>query len=426
MIAHEQLAKGVSKHSLSEAWVVCFFAGLFFLFEFIQLSSFDALNHWVQKFYHLQSSQVGLLGSSFLWGNVLFLLPAGLLLDKFGPRQVILWSLAVSILGLAVFSFSPIFSLAFIGRLMSGIGNAFCFVSLVVLVSRWFPGNKQAFAMGILVNMAFLGGMFAHTPLVWLLENFGWKIVMSGNVLFGLVVFALIFLFVKDAPQCHSDKNSLHDKHVGFWQGFKTIFHIQNIGAGIYTSCLNLPIMVLCALWGIQYLQVVHHLTIVQASNVVSMIFFGSMIGSPLAGWLSDRLQRRKRMMWIGGILALLLCYPLCGLHQSLSVVQLMLIFFSMGCVTSTQVVSYPLIAESNSAVYAGRACSLASMIIMGGGMCAQILFGWLLTRHQEFNSIPTDEAFRGAMLMFPVSILLALLMLVFMKETYCKHHLEQ
>ncbi|NBX84961.1 MAG: MFS transporter [Gammaproteobacteria bacterium] len=424
MTAQVQVASGIDKPSLLQAWLVCFFAGLFFLFEFIQLSSFDALNHWVQNFYHLKASQVGLLGSSFLWGNVLFLLPAGLLLDKFGPRKVILWSLGASVVGLAIFAYSHVFTLAFVGRLMSGIGNAFCFVSLVVLVSRWFPGHRQAFAMGILVNMAFLGGMFAHTPLVWLLETFGWGIVMTGNVIFGVIVMVLIMIFVRNEP--HDYQHTSHVDAITFWQGFKKIFHMQNIGAGVYTSCLNLPIMVLCALWGMQYLQIVHHVTVVQASNIVSMIFFGSMIGSPLAGWLSDRMRRRKYMMWIGGILALVLCYPMCCMKQSLSVSELMFIFFSLGCVTSTQVVSYPLIAESNSAVYAGRACSLASMIIMGGGMCAQMIFGWLLNQHQMVDAVPTEEAFRGAMMMFPISIMLALLMLVFMKETFCKHHLER
>jgi MFS family permease len=174
-----------------------------------------------------------------------------------------------------------------------------------------------------------------------------------------------------------------------------------------------------------QYLQIVHHVTVVQASNIVSMIFFGSMIGSPLAGWLSDKIRRRKQIMWIGGLLALILCYPLCYMKHALPVSELMLIFFCLGCVTSTQVVSYPLIAESNSAVYAGRACSLASMIIMGGGMCAQMVFGWLLNQHQMVDAIPTEETFRGAMIMFPVCIMLALLMLVFMKETFCKNHLE-
>lgn len=63
--------------SLKKAWVVCFIASLFFLFEFIQLSSFDALNHYIASYFHLNASQVSFLGSAFLWGNVLFLLPAG-------------------------------------------------------------------------------------------------------------------------------------------------------------------------------------------------------------------------------------------------------------------------------------------------------------------------------------------------------------
>ena len=55
--------------------------------------------------------------------------------------------------------------------------------------------------------------------------------------------------------------------------------------------------MVLCALWGASYLQVVHHLPDMAASNVVSLIFMGSVIGCPLVGWLSDSQGRRKPLM---------------------------------------------------------------------------------------------------------------------------------
>ena len=182
-------------NSLRKAWFVCFIASLFFLYEFIQLNSFDALNQFLTAHFHLSASQLSLLGSSFLWGNVIFLLPAGVLLDRFGPRKVILISLGVAIIGVCIFGFSHTFILAFMSRLLTGIGNAFCFVSLVVLVSRWFPAYKQAFAMGTLVNMAFLGGMFSHTPLVWLLGHFSWKALMLGNMFFGLLVWSLIFLF---------------------------------------------------------------------------------------------------------------------------------------------------------------------------------------------------------------------------------------
>lgn len=409
--------------SLKKSWVVCFIASLFFLFEFIQLSSFDALNHDIADYFHLNTAQVSILGSAFLWGNVLFLLPAGVLLDKYGSRRAVLVSLSVAVLGVLMFASTSHFAIAFFARLMTGVGNAFCFISLVVLVSRWFPANHQAFAMGVLVNMAFVGGMFAHTPLVMLIQIFGWKNIMWANVFLGLLIWLLIYLTVENYPSYRAAEfsKSSFENH-GFSQSLKHILTIQNIAAGVYTSCLNLPIMVLCALWGMQYLQVVQHLSVYQASNVVSMIFLGSMIGCPIAGWCSDQWRKRKPIMWIGVLLSFILTIPLMMTQHIWSMMSLMSIFFILGLATSAQVLSYPLIAESNASAYSGRACSVASLIIMGGGMLAQMLFGYLLGLHAEASGQLSLEQFHCAMFLFPVSILLAIGSMFLLKETYCCH----
>ena len=419
MLASQQMGPD----SLKQAWLVCFVASLFFLFEFIQLSSFDALNPYIVQFFHLNSSQISLLSSAFLWGNEFCLLPAGLLLDRIGPRRAILWSLGLSILGLMIFASSHFFMLAFLGRFITGVGNAFCFVSLVVLVSRWFPASKQAFAMGALVNMAFIGGMFSHTPLVLLLSLFGWQTIMWAMVVFGLLVSILIFRTVTDYP-LHKEAIYLAAKaqHIPFWQGMRQVLNRQNIFSGLYTSCLNLPIIVLCALWGIQYLKVVHGLSLVMASNVVSMVFLGSMLGCPFFGWLSDKLGNRKPVMWFGAVMTLLLCIPLC-FYGPLSHSLLMLLFFLLGCVTSTQVVSYPLIAESNLPLFSGRACSIASLIIMGGGMIAQMIFGYLLSLRHTGRLDVGD--FKIAMYLFPMSVLIALFSMMLLKETHCRSLVE-
>jgi MFS family permease len=423
-----KLELGQKKNHLSikAAWLVCFVASLFFLFEFIQLSSFDALNHFIANYFQLNASQISLLGSAFLWGNVIFLLPAGLLLDKFGSRRTILYSLAVSILGVVIFAIAKSFALAFLARFMTGIGNAFCFVSLVVLVSRWFPSNKQAFAMGILVNMAFVGGMFAHTPLVMLLHAYGWQNIMWANAVLGALIWVLIYQFVKNYPEHLSEKYA-HSSHesLGFFESLKYIVTSQNVSAGLYTSCLNLPIMVLCALWGMQYLQVVQGMTVYQASNAVSMIFLGSMLGCPLAGFISDKIQKRKPVMWVGAWCALVLSIPLVLSDYHLSFSAMMFIFFSLGVVTSAQVISYPLIAESNASQYSGRACSIASFIIMGGGMLAQMLFGYLLSLNASPQQAVSVDQFKLAMYLFPVSIIIALIAMAVMKETNCHHQLE-
>ncbi len=412
--------------SIQKAWVVCFVASLFFLFEFIQLSSFDTLNHHISTQFQLNASKLSFLGSAFLWGNVIFLLPAGLLLDRFGSRRTILVSLSVSVLGVFLFSIAHSFTLVFIARFMSGIGNAFCFVSLVVLVNRWFPSNKQAFAMGVLVNMAFIGGLFAHTPLVMLLNQFGWQNIMWGNVILGLLILTLIYFYVENYPEQLASQYQQHGFQTdGFFSGLKHILTTQNIAAGLYTACLNLPIMVLCALWGIQYLQVVHHLSMYDSSNAVSMIFLGSMLGCPLAGFLSDKIQKRKPVMWIGALATLVLSIPLVLTQLNISPNLLMCIFFALGCVTSAQVLSYPLIAESNSMQYSGRACSIASFIIMGGGMLAQILFGYLLSFKGADTTHLSVAQFQFAMYLFPVSVLIAIVAMVLLRETNCRNHME-
>lgn len=418
--AMEYNEKGGNKVSRNP-WLVCFIASLFFFFEFVQLSSFDSLNQVIQATFHLNSAQVGMMGSAFLWGNVIFLVPAGLILDKVGPRLSILVSLSISIIGLVLFSFSSGFLIATFGRFLSGIGNAFAFISMVVLVSAWFEAKQQGFAMGMLVNMAFIGGMFAHTPLVYLLNSFGWHMLMLGNVLFGILVLLLIFGWVTDSPLGTRARDKQQNSSIGIYQVLKQILNWQNFSAGFYTCCLNLPILVLCALWGTQYLQVVHHLSMIQASNVVSMIFFGSMIGGPILGWLSDRFQNRKKVMIFGGVCALFLALPLTLVSNALSLSILTSIFFAFGFFTAAQVISYPVIAESNAQIFAGRACSFASMIIMGGGMLAQILFSTLI-QYAAQGQMANAYAFRVAMNLFPISILLALAVLLLMRETYGCH----
>ena len=415
-----------SSVSLKRAWLVCFVASLFFLFEFIQLSSFDALNNIVSKHFNLNASELSLLGSSILWGDVIFLFPAGFFLDRFGARKAILSSLFLSVLGILIFSMSNSFLLAFIARFMTGIGLAFCFIALVVLVSRWFPSRKQAFVMGALVNMAFLGGMFAHTPLIMLLHKFGWQHVMQANVLFGLGLLILVYGTVYDyPPQLESVFKQQAKQEVGLLASLKYIVNKQNIAAGLFTSCLNLPIMVLCALWGMQYLQIVHHFDTYNASNAISMIFLGSMVGSPLAGFLSDKIQKRKTIMWIGAICSLILasCLVLPGLV--LSPLSMMSLFFALGLFSAAQVLSYPLIAESNLLQYSGRACSIASLIIMSGGTVAQIIFGYLLRFKDPSSTVLSIEKFQFAMYLFPASMLIAIFAICIIKETNCRLSME-
>ena len=402
-------------------WLVCLSAGLFFLYEFFQLNLFDVINQPLRDEFHIDAAQLSWMSSTYVWANVLFLLPAGVILDRCSTRKVILAAMAICVLGPLGFALTTVFSWAAFFHAMTGIGNAFCFLSCVVLISRWFPPRRQALVIGCVVTMAFVGGMMAHTPLAYLCKQYGWRnaLLIDGGI--GAMIFVWIFFMVKNKPKTQSSTDVASEQS-GYASGFRQVLaNRQTWLAGIYTSCLNLPIMVLCALWGASYLQEVHQLSAISASNVVSLIFIGSILGCPLAGWLSDSLGRRKPLMLVGAIATLLTAIPLfTGI--ALSETILSMLFFALGLFTSTQVIAYPLIAESNREENTGVATGMASVIIMGGGGFGQVLFGLLMRQHAGVATQHYGIAdFQFAMWMFPIAAVVALVAILLTRETYCE-----
>ena len=407
------------------AWLVCLSAGLFFFYEFFQLNLFDVINQPLRDEFQIDATQLSWMSSAYLWADILFLLPAGVILDRFSTRLVILSSMLVCIIGTIGFALTHSFAWATFFHFLTGIGNAFCFLSCVVLVTRWFPPRRQALVIGCLVTMAFIGGMMAHTPLVYLNDRYGWRDALLIDGAIGVLFFVWIFFIVNDRPSDEQGVVGLQGQTVSpnFLQA---LANPQTWLCGVYTCCLNLPIMVICALWGASYLQVVHHLLPIVASNTVSLIFIGSIVGCPLVGWLSDRTGRRKPLMIAGALATFIIVIPLL-MGITLSAALLNTLFFALGLFTSTQVIGYPLIAESNSASNTGVSTGIASVLIMGGAGVGQILFGWLMQHHAgAVTQQYTVTDFQYAMWMFPIAAFIALLSILFTRETYCERREAQ
>ncbi|MDP1604104.1 MAG: MFS transporter [Legionella sp.] len=402
------------------AWLVCISAGFFFFYEFFQLNIFDVINQSLRHDFLLDATQLSWMSSTYLWADILFLIPAGIILDRYSTRHVILIAMSVCVIGTVGFAFTQSYLLACFFHFLSGIGNAFCFLSCVVLVSHWFSPQRQALVIGSLVTMAFLGGMMAHTPFAHLNEYYGWRNSLLIDGAIGILLLLWIAIIVKDRPKTLSVNH--RPQSLPILPAFlKALANRQTWLAGLYTSFLNLPIMVLCALWGASYLHVVHQVPEMAASNIVSLIFIGSIIGCPLVGWLSDSQRRRKPLMITGAVATLLTVIPLfTGIV--LSEIQLSILFFLLGFFTSTQVISYPLIAESNSAESTGAATGIASILIMGGAGVGQVLFGFMMQQHAGMvNNQYSVADFQYAMWIFPFTAIVALIAVLFTRETNCK-----
>ena len=395
----------------SQPWLVCMSAALFFFYAFIQMNMFNALGPQLLTHLQLTTTQLGNLSANYFYAYVLMLFPAGIILDNFSVRRVILITMSLCIISTLLFAFSSSYHQALACRFLTGLGAAFTLLAAIRLATRWFPARKMAFVIGCVVTMAMLGGTLAQTPLTLIADDFGWRHMLLLNALFGVVLLAIIGVFVRDYPANQRPDKDASVKHIGLFAAIgQVIRNAQNWWAGLYTSLMNLPILLLGAVWGGLYLTQADHLSRTNASLVVSMLFFGAIIGSPLVGWLSDRLGKRCVLMQYGAVLSFALVLVLMYIPHLLWF-ELMVIFLLLGVITSTQVLSYPLVAESNCSSVVGTAEGLSAVLIMSGGFL-QPLFGYLLQYHAAHpgsaHALYTASQLQHAMLIFPCAFLLS------------------
>lgn len=406
-----------------QAWVVCCCSALFFAYELIQMHMFSAINQDLVQVYGLSNTQLGILASVYLWANVLCLIPAGLVLDRVSTKRLMLGALALCVFGTMAFALVTHLWWAYLARFFTGVGSAFCLLACVRIATRWFPSTQIALITGMMITIAMLGGVFAQAPLAKLTELYGWRQALMIDSALGVMVMLLIVRFVQDAPNIELEQLRPRQP-LGFWQSICASYgRGQNWLAALYTSLMNMPIIILGALWGTIYLTQMHALSRVDAAVVNTMIFVGMIVGGPLMGWWSDRWHRRRGPMIFGSISSLLLVW---GLMQwtDLSFGVLSILFFSLGFCSSSQVLGYPVVSESNAPWLTATAVSIVSLLTQGGGIIYQPLFGWLLERRWDGTTIQGIAAFQwlnfyDAWWLLLIGFVAALIIAVSIKETY-------
>ncbi|KTD71011.1 MULTISPECIES: MFS transporter [Legionella] len=404
-------------------WIVCFAATLFFFYEFIQGNMFASIAANIMQDYQIQADKMAWLSSIYYLSNVLFLFVAGMVLDRFSIKNTLLVAMSLCVASTFLLAYSHSFYMALLCRFITGIGSAFCFLGPVRLASHWFPPKRMALVTGAIVTMAMAGGMLAQYPLTQLVILVGWRQAVQNVGILGFVMLVLMFFWIKERPK-NAIKPVAQPINV-IAAAKKAYFNTQYIRAAFYASLMNMAIAVFGAMMGTLYLVERLDINSAQASMVNGMLFLGAIIGSPLVGWISDKMGLRIMPMKMGVIASLLTLLAVLYLPVSYSVMAFL--FFLLGFFTSAQVISYALVAESSPPAMTATAVSVISILTQGGYIVYQNLFSYLLTNHGGMHMVDGTpvyllSAYQYAAIILPIGLLIAFLMLFGLKETHCQH----
>jgi MFS family permease len=210
-----------------------------------------------------------------------------------------------------------------------------------------------------------------------------------------------------------------------FYSGLKQVLRShQTWITAIYSALMYLPTPAFTALWGVPFLMTTYKMTATSAAFSTSMTFLGYAFGSPFFGWLSDRIGKRKPPMLVGTIAALIIITSVIYLH--LTMLALTINLFAFGFFSSAWLIAFSIAREINAPWVNATALGFVNMLNSLGGALAQPLIGFFLDLQwsgsmQDNTRLFTVTNFHWALAILPICLFVALLLLPFIKETYCR-----
>ena len=271
----------------------------------------------------LTPTEMGAITGAFFLAFAVAQLPAGVLLDRFGPRYTMSGLFLLAILGSLVFAYAKgMVGLTF-GRTLMGVGCAAGLMGALVAIARWFPEDRFASLSAALFTIGGVGTLLATTPLAALSAVIGWRgAFLSMAALTGLLAL-LLYAVVRDGPPARPLPVGARERPAEIWQGLKAVLGNRQLWCICAIQFVNYgTLLAVAGLWGGPYLNDVHGLDGLARGNVLLALNVAILVGVMAYGGV-DRLLNSRKSVITGGalltaaVLAVLAALPSLALWQA-------------------------------------------------------------------------------------------------------------
>jgi sugar phosphate permease len=251
--------------------------------------------------------------------GLVFGFAAGVVIDRFGPRRLMLAGILMA--GLALVGLGEVHGLGlfYFCYLLNALGYV-CGGPLPnqVMLSGWFT-TARGRAMGIAYLGIGVGGALVPLVAYALTQALGWRGALRA---LGLAMIAIAFpvaFFVREPPAAAAVAGAPLGpilRQPAFY--FLALASICSIGA-VGGTMQNLKL----------YLSLDRGLSQGQAARILSLILVGSIVGRLLMGWLADRWPKKQVMLLINAIVAATI--PLLAFSPTVGMLQVAALLFGVG-----------------------------------------------------------------------------------------------
>ncbi len=225
-------------------------------------------------------------------------IPAGHLLDRLGPRRVMVAGGVLMAIGQIMMAVTDSLALAILARVLLGAGDAPVLISVSRLITAWFPPRRVPVLVQVTGLVGQSGQLVTAVPVAWVLRELGWTPAFGALAAVGLLSAVAAAFWVR-LPEARERPGATPPdrlwiavrasaatagNRLGFWSHFLTPFSAN----------------VITLLWGVPFFVAGHGQSPTGASALLVVLTISAMISGPLAGVFTARHPLRRSWIVLG------------------------------------------------------------------------------------------------------------------------------
>lgn len=254
----------------------------------------------------LSPQMLGFANGSFFMALLVAQVPLGILFDRIGVRAAASALFVPMVAGAALHGIADSGWMLVAARFLVGLGCAGSFMSVIILIPRWFPQDRWSTMLGLVFGISQLGILASGPPLALATETIGWRqafVWCAGlSVLAGLLFRAI----VRDQPSEAVAVAQRQADHVGAIEGLRQILALPDMLKLFAIFGVSYPTLnAVTGLWAGPYLKDVHGLDAVARGHVLAAVAIALVIGNFIIGPIDRAIGRPKLVVGAGAGIAI-------------------------------------------------------------------------------------------------------------------------
>jgi len=359
----------------ARSWIVFGGAVFAYLIGVTQRTSFGVLSVDATERFHVNAATVSTVAVVQIVVYAALQIPVGILVDRIGPRTLIVCGAVVMAAGQAVLAFSPSIGPAIFARVLVGMGDAATFVSVIRMLPNWFGGRLLPQLSQWVGIIGQLGQIVSAVPFALVLHSLGWQpglLIASGASVVAAAV-ALGLVRRGEPPAATSPVPT-----GGVLQQLGASIRRPGTQLGFWAHLVGGTVPTLMSImWGYPFLTAGLGYDVPTAATVFSLLVLGSVLAGPVVGILVARFPLRRSNLVLGLVTVIFLLFAAVLAWPGIPPIGLVAaLFIAIGTGGPGSLVGFDLARTFNPSHALGSASGIVNVGGFLGGFISMLLIG--------------------------------------------------